>query len=92
MNMIRAVLFDLDETLLDRTGSLRAFLADQYARHAASLGMATGQTWCERFLALDRRGHVHKSVVYPDLLAEFDGEAAAADVLLSEAGNRHRFI
>jgi len=43
MNMIRAVLFDLDETLLHRTGSLRAFLADQYARHAASLGMATKQ-------------------------------------------------
>jgi hypothetical protein len=29
MNMIRAVLFDLDETPLDLAGSLRAFLADR---------------------------------------------------------------
>jgi len=34
--MIDAILFDLDETLLDRTTSLRAFLADQHGRHAAS--------------------------------------------------------
>jgi hypothetical protein len=39
--MIAAVLFDLDETLLDRTTSLRAFLADQYGRFRGQLGSAT---------------------------------------------------
>ncbi len=36
---ISAVLFDLDETLLDRTTSLRAFLLDQYARFSQRLGL-----------------------------------------------------
>ncbi|MGE0665262.1 MAG: HAD family hydrolase [Sphingomonadales bacterium] len=76
--MIRAVLFDLDETLLDRTASVTAFLADQYARFAAELGGCTLARFQERFLALDARGSVRKSVVYPALLAEFGGIADTA--------------
>lgn len=33
--MIRAVLFDLDGTLLDRRQSLESFIGDQYNRYAA---------------------------------------------------------
>ncbi|MFT3975947.1 MAG: HAD family hydrolase [Sphingomonas bacterium] len=82
--MIEAVLFDLDETLLDRTGSLRAFLADQYTRHSARLGDVPMPVWRDRFLTLDRRGMVHKSVVYAALLAEFGGDTDAADPLLAD--------
>lgn len=53
---ISAVLFDLDETLLDRTASLEAFLADQHRRFAPQLGHAAFDTWRDRFLALDVRG------------------------------------
>lgn len=81
---MRAVLFDLDETLLDRTASLRAFLPDQYRRLARKLGEVTQAAWCARFLALDARGSVHKSVVYPALLAEFGGDASAAAELLDD--------
>lgn len=82
--MIDAVLFDLDETLLDRTKSLRAFLRDQFERHADYLGQVQLDEWCARFLVLDRRGHVDKSVVYPNLLAEFGGRAEHAEILLAD--------
>ena len=81
---ISAVLFDLDETLLDRTTSLRAFLTDQYGRFGGRLGSLEIDNWASRFLALDERGRVHKSVVYPALLEEFGGDRSAADALLAD--------
>ncbi|MEX0809193.1 MAG: HAD family hydrolase [Dongiaceae bacterium] len=82
--MIAAVLFDLDETLLNRTDSLRAFLEDQYDRFATSLGDVRFETWRDLFLALDARGSVSKAVVYPAILSGFGGEDDAADMLLSD--------
>jgi putative hydrolase of the HAD superfamily len=82
--MISAVLFDLDETLLDRTTSLRAFLANQFERYAERLGDVALDEWRDRFLALDQRGQVHKTLVYPAILAEFDGDASAADALFAD--------
>jgi putative hydrolase of the HAD superfamily len=82
--MIRAVLFDLDETLLDRTGSLVSFLADQHARYGECLGHAPLPAWRARFLALDEGGHVHKSIVYPAILKEFGGDPGMADTLLAD--------
>lgn len=82
--MIDAVLFDLDETLLDRTNSLKAFLRDQFARHADHLGQVRLEEWSARFLVLDRRGHVRKSVVYPAILGEFGGRAEHAGALLAD--------
>lgn len=81
---IRAVLFDLDETLLDRTNALVDFLADQHRRFSKRLGNAAFTTWRDRFLALDERGRVPKSDVYPALLAECGGDAACADALIED--------
>lgn len=82
--MLTAVLFDLDETLLDRTTSLVAFLTDQHARFGGELGCSSFPAWRDRFLALDARGHVHKSIVYPSILREFDGNLSLADELLAD--------
>jgi len=86
--VINAVLFDLDETLLDRTNSLKAFLRDQFERHAEHLGDVQSDEWCARFLVLDRRGHVHKSVVYSAILSEFGGRTDHADTLLADYRSR----
>jgi len=82
--MIAGVLFDLDETLLDRTGSLVAFLRDQHGRFSKQLGAVAFEPWRDRFLALDARGMVAKSEVYPALLATFDGDPAAAADLVAD--------
>jgi len=86
--MISAVLFDLDETLLDRRVSLAGFLADQHKRFAGGLGGGSPEAWRARFLALDGRGRVPKSVVYPALLAEFGGDPDLADALLADYRER----
>ena len=81
---IRAVLFDLDETLLDRSGSLIEFLSDQHARFGRQLGNGPFERWRDRFLALDDRGRVSKSDVYPAILDAFGGDAACAPALLAD--------
>jgi putative hydrolase of the HAD superfamily len=82
--MITAVLFDLDETLLDRTSSLASFLVDQYGRFQSELGSPPLKAWLERFIALDKRGSVHKRLVYPAILEEFGGALDAAPALLED--------
>jgi len=75
---VRAVLFDLDETLLDRTGSLAAFLRDQRRRFHERLGDVAFEPWADRFLALDAKGMTPKPVVYARLAQEF-GLAVGTD-------------
>jgi len=79
-----AVIFDLDETLLDRGSSLAAFLNDQYGRFSEHLGRVDRDTWRQRFLVLDERGYVHKSIVYPAIVREFGGSEYAVDDLLND--------
>jgi len=79
-----AVLFDLDETLLDRTNSLRAFLRDQFRRFEPQLGAVPLDEWEARFLVLDARGSVHKSKVYAVLLDEFGGEPSVLERLFAD--------
>ena len=79
--MIRAALFDLDETLLARRDSLLAFLWSQWDKELSvqTVGKAA---FTERFLALDDNGRVWKDAVYAQMVAEFS-LAVPADTLLS---------
>ncbi|HEY8247178.1 MAG TPA: HAD family hydrolase [Hyphomicrobium sp.] len=66
---ISAVLFDLDETLFNRSASLRDFVADQFStKWRCSHGNLNAVI--DRFLELDARGRVSKADVYGTLLAE----------------------
>lgn len=68
--MIRAVLFDLDRTLLDRDASFAAFAASQYQRFAQRMPGVEAQNYIQRLVALDALGSVWKDVVYQQLIAE----------------------
>lgn len=70
ISMVKAVIFDLDGTLLDRDGSLREFLKDQYVRFPQLQTISLG-VFMERFIALDQRGGVWKDRVYQRLIAEY---------------------
>ncbi len=67
--MRRAALFDLDETLLDRTASLKEFVQWQAAQ---LLIVDDRERFSERFIELDQSGKVWKDVVYQVLIDEFD--------------------
>ena len=68
--MIKAVLFDLDETLLDRTESLKRFLLWQAQEIIQGSG-AENKSFCRRFIELDANGSVDKQRVYTQLIDEF---------------------
>ncbi|MEC2072701.1 HAD family hydrolase [Alkalihalophilus marmarensis] len=69
---MKAVLFDLDGTLLNRDASVHAFIENQYDRLNKGLKHIPKEMYCSRFIELDKRGYVWKDRVYQQLLAEFD--------------------
>ncbi|MED4021330.1 HAD family hydrolase [Priestia aryabhattai] len=70
--MIKAVIFDLDGTLLDRDSSLKLFIQDQYERYSEELALIPKQEYTSRFIELDQKGYVWKDKVYEQLLNEYD--------------------
>jgi len=84
--MNSAVLFDLDDTLHDRAGSLRSFLVDQYQRSFA--GRVDQEIFVTRFMQLDAHGSLSKAALYPYLLAEFGIGDLSAATLAADYGER----
>ncbi|MGD6943948.1 HAD family hydrolase [Cytobacillus gottheilii] len=70
--MIKAVLFDLDGTLLNRDESVKWFIQIQYDRLNKSLGHIPKERYIRRFIELDHRGYVWKDKVYQQVVSEFE--------------------
>lgn len=70
--MIKAAIFDLDGTLLNRDKSLKKFIDNQYKRLNNHLGHISKEKYMERFIELDCRGYVWKDKVYPQLFDELN--------------------
>ena len=70
--MIKAVLFDLDGTLLNRDESVKKFIDNQYDRLIEVVGHIPKELYCTRFIELDSRGYVWKDKVYEQLVHEFE--------------------
>ncbi|MCP1124441.1 HAD family hydrolase [Bacillus sp. 3103sda1] len=69
--MVKAVIFDLDGTLLDRDSSLKLFIKDQYKRYINELKHVPEELYVNRFIELDNKGYVWKDKVYERLLQEY---------------------
>ena len=67
--MIKAILFDLDETLVDREATLEFFLKTQYARF--NLSDPPYEIYQERFKQLDERGYADRRKVFQTLTVDF---------------------
>ncbi|KAB2331306.1 HAD family hydrolase [Bacillus mesophilum] len=70
--MIKAVLFDLDGTLLNRDESVKWFIQIQYDRLNKALGHIPKERYIRRFIELEHRGYVWKDIVYQQLVSEFE--------------------
>jgi putative hydrolase of the HAD superfamily len=90
-NSLKAVLFDLDGTLLDRDSSLQQFVTKQYDKFFNHLSHISRNKYVERFIELDCRGHVWKDLVYQSLITEFDISKLSWQKLLSDYETNFRF-
>lgn len=77
--LIKAILFDLDETLLDREAMIERFLVGQYARLA--LQTPAYERYHARFKALDEHGYADRYKVFQTLAAEFSLALSAEELL-----------
>lgn len=82
--MIKGVLFDLDETLILRSGAIRAFIKDQYRRFASRLRDIPEDVYVERFLATEQNGVIGKEIAYPRFVDQIGLTAVSSDELLED--------
>jgi len=87
--LIEAVMFDLDETLIDRRAALVAFLPDQFKRFRDQLRDVTFQTFEATFFALEKEGLVDKQKLYPRLAATLRVGSRCGDLLLADFQTRY---
>jgi putative hydrolase of the HAD superfamily len=79
--LINAILFDLDDTLLDRTTSLGDFVQQQHRRY--NLDHVPYATYRSRFLELDERGYSEKPRLFQTLIDDF-AVPASVEALLAD--------
>lgn len=89
--MIKAVIFDLDGTLLDRDSSLKLFIKTQYKKYIRELKHIPEKHYTERFIELDNKGYVWKDKVYQQLLQEFSISSLTWEQLLEDYINSFQF-
>lgn len=82
--MIKAIIFDLDGTLLNRDASIEMFVDCQYDRLNIELSHIPKDTYIKRFIELDQRGYVWKDKVYQQLAAEFELKEITWEELLQD--------
>ncbi|MBX3053563.1 MAG: HAD-IA family hydrolase [Caldilineaceae bacterium] len=87
---IAAVIFDLDETLLDRSASIRAFIEEQYVRFLPQLAHIPRERFENSFLALDGFGYTPRQEVYEQLVDELDVAVTAAQFVVDFRENGWR--
>ena len=90
--MITTVLFDLDETLLDRSATLLRFIHAQFQKHQLHHYEISLERWTSRFVELDKRGYEERDVIYDKLIQEFGLHSFTSQALVDDfMDNIHQF-
>ncbi|SEQ91059.1 putative hydrolase of the HAD superfamily [Virgibacillus subterraneus] len=82
--MIKAALFDLDGTLLNRDESVKTFVDKQYERLDKWLSHVPKDKYIARFIELDNQGYVWKDAVYQQLVDDFNITGITWEELLQD--------
>jgi len=88
--VIKAALFDLDGTLLNRDESVKIFIEKQYDRLFHRLNPISKERYISRFIQLDNRGYVWKDQVYQQLVDEFSIVTITWEELLQDYMNEFK--
>jgi putative hydrolase of the HAD superfamily len=81
---IRAVVFDLDGTLLDRRRSFECFVREQWLRFADRLHPIDQTDYVRLAIECDRDGYAPRKELFAGVLAPFDLSLTLADDLLRD--------
>ncbi|BAZ48451.1 HAD-superfamily hydrolase [Nostoc sp. NIES-4103] len=82
--MLKAIIFDLDGTLLDRDSSIKHFISTQYNRFAPRFNNIRKNEYISRFIELDCRGYVWKDKVYQTMINDFGLQTVTWQELLDD--------
>ncbi|PWA12268.1 L-2-haloalkanoic acid dehalogenase [Pueribacillus theae] len=89
--MIKAVIFDLDGTLLNRDASIQKFIVEQYERLNKWVGHIPREKYISRFIELDSRGYVWKDKVYQQMVNEFNINKITWEGLLQDYKDEFKY-
>jgi putative hydrolase of the HAD superfamily len=81
---LQAVLFDLDDTLLDRRGSFEQFLRDQWTRFCPAVQGIDQDQYVQTLIELDHNGYAPRQGLFGGLTARFGLPSDIADSLLTD--------
>ncbi|WP_189002544.1 HAD family hydrolase [Deinococcus roseus] len=81
--MFKAILFDLDQTLLDRKRTFRHFIEDQHQRHDM-LQQIPRDAFLEDLTVLDDNGYGDKHRAYHAILKKYDLNTIHTDLLYQD--------
>jgi putative hydrolase of the HAD superfamily len=81
--MLRALVFDLDETLIDRQETMRRFLLDQHQRLASKIALSADE-FASAVLSYQNGGYADKRVAYDLALSEYGAGSDLIDRLMSD--------
>ena len=81
--MIEAIIFDLDETIHDRTATLRSFLAKQHGSFELSQHLSE-RSFIDHYMTYQQNGCILAEDVYDRLSSEFSFGAELRDRLISD--------
>ncbi len=79
--MIRAILFDLDQTLIDRTATFARFLTSQYQRFEYGMASTSKEAFVAHVLKHDQNGYVSKDILYPQAVKELSLQLDASHLV-----------
>jgi len=88
--MIKAAIFDLDGTLLNRDESVKLFINRQYERLNIFVGHIPKDKYMTRFIELDQHGYVWKDKVYQQLIEELHIKEITWEELLNDYINEFK--
>jgi len=80
---VRAVVFDLDGTLLDRRRSFEGFVREQWERFG-SLTAVDREQYVQTLIERDRDGYAPRDELFTGMIAQFDLPSSLAGTLLKD--------
>jgi putative hydrolase of the HAD superfamily len=86
--MIRAVLFDLDGTLLDRRASFASFMRRQWERFEPALEGVSSSRYLEAAIRTDNNGTAPRSQAFAEMAAVLDLSPTLEQALLADFRER----